>query len=196
MTCTTANPPTPPPMKDRDLAVMIVRDPDQGIRILIAERFPIIVGLLRRRGVFLRPFEQDELMADLVSEVWMSIGSYRSAKGLLNTWLLTIAYRVVQKHRAAAGCHHFAGDRIDRFSSHPVTPRSVRAQMRIESVRRIMHTQMSPKEHTTLEFDLADPSGRGDTKEIQRVTGGSRNAVYVRRQRAHRKLKSLSNLHG
>lgn len=188
--------PTAPPMNDRQLSKLLLRDPNHGIPVLVRERFPIIVGLLRRRGVFLRPFEQDELMADLISEAWMSIGSYRSAKGSLNTWLLTIAYRVVKKHRAAAGCHHFAGDRIDRFCSYPVTPRSVRAQMRIESVRRIMHTRMSRKERDTLELDLANPSGRGDTKEIQRETGGSRNAVYVRRQRAHRKLKSLSNLHG
>lgn len=172
---------------DSVLVNMLLHRPADGVDLLLTHRVPIVIATLRKRGRVLSAQMADELAIDLSSTVWESIHTFDSEKGSLNSWMITIAWRITDRYEELSlPCET---ERIERSTTGVSSPRSVRTVMISEQVRRVMREVMTPGMRSTLEIDLASPSGRGDTKEIQSETGGSQNAVYQRRKRAHKVLK-------
>jgi RNA polymerase sigma factor (sigma-70 family) len=174
---------------DLELIAIINQTPDQGLDLLIRQRFPIITGLLRKKGFYLNHTQDEDLSAELMAQAWESINRFDPAKGSLNTWLCTIAERIVIAEFNEEQRHPESCDYLDELSAKPEVP-SVTTEMKRDALHRCIE-HLPRRQRTLTRLDIAASSGRADTKEAMVAVGAKTpNAIYVLRQRAAKNMAS------
>lgn len=139
----TADPPDPGavPSTNEDLLVRSARGDEQAFATLYDRLSPVVFGIIRR--VLRDPAQSEEVMQEVLLEVWRTAARYDRTRASAQTWALTIAHRRaidrVRSEQAASDREVRVGQRAGD-TSHDEVVETVVGNLERERVRRCLGT--------------------------------------------------------
>ena len=177
---------------DMELIQLIIHSPEEGLQMLIDKRFRITLNSLHSYGIWLHPYQQDDLCAQLLEVVWKNAHRYAADRGSLNSWLLGIAIRISRSQYRASFDACIEYEYMNELADTQPTSRSVTAEMRIDATRDAI-SHLPHRQSILAELDTASASGIADTKDAMvAVDADTPGAVHSLRKRY---LQNLSKPH-